>query len=94
MTQDEAVKRWIAGSEDAFETAQQLFQTGKFHHALFFLHLSLEKMLKARIVKTTDEPPLPIHDLLRLATIATVRISEKKISWLAEISTFNVAARL
>lgn len=93
MTQQEAVTRWAYGSNDSLETAQQLLQSGKYHHALFFLHLSLEKMLKALIVKSTDAPPLPIHDLLRLAAIADVVISEKKTTWLAEISTFNIAAR-
>lgn len=91
--QQEAITHWVHGSDDALETAQQLFQAGKYHHALFFLHLRLEKLLKALIVKKTDVSPLPIHDLLHLTKIADLPITEDEISWLGELSTFNVAAR-
>ena len=93
MTQRDAVTYWIQGSEDARDTCQQLFQSGKYHHALFFLHLSIEKLLKGVIVKKTDTSPLPIHDLPRLALAAQISLSAEELAWLEELSTFNVAAR-
>lgn len=37
---------WIEASDDAFDTAKSLFQNGKYHHSMFFLHLAVEKALK------------------------------------------------
>lgn len=41
----------------------------------------------------TDEPPLPIHGLLRLAEVAGVSLSHEQREQLREINTFNVEAR-
>jgi len=50
MTQDESIKIWVDGARDAFDTSEKLFDSKKYHHALFFLHLALEKALKALYV--------------------------------------------
>ncbi len=50
-------------------------------------------MLKAKIVVTTNEPPLPIHDLLRLAEISGLVTTEEQRLWLREVDKFNIAAR-
>lgn len=45
------------------------------------------------MIHTTDTPPPPTHDLVRLAESAGLTLDKEKIQQLAEISTFNVAAR-
>lgn len=87
------IEFWLKGSEDAFDTAQKLFEVKKYNHCLFFLHLSLEKLLKALVVKNTNEVSPPIHDLVRLAEKTGVETTEEIKIQLVEISTFNVAAR-
>lgn len=93
MTAQDAAKFWHEGADDAMATAQSLMDAKRYHHALFFSHLAIEKMLKAKIVVATNEPPLPIHDLLRLADISRLIVSDEHISWLREIDKFNIAAR-
>jgi len=87
------VEYWIKSSEDDLDTAFKLMEGEKYHHALFFLHLALEKMLKAIVVKKTVEAAPPIHDLVRLSEKSSLRISQERIEEFAEISTFNIAAR-
>lgn len=93
MTQEESVKIWLDGADDALDTADKLFENGKYHHALFFLHLALEKILKAIYAQNKSESPPPIHDLVRLAEKSNLKLGEKQNLQLAEISTFNVSAR-
>jgi len=89
----EVVKYWLTASKEDFDSAEILFQNKKYHHALFFCHLSIEKMLKAIIVKSTKTAPPLIHDLIRLAEKAKLPLSKTQLNELAEITTFNIDAR-
>jgi HEPN domain-containing protein len=93
MSQDEAILIWKNGAIDAWDTFETLFSSKKYLHALFFLHLALEKLLKAIIIKQTDQPAPVVHDLIRLAEKINLTIDNQVLSELGEISTFNVAAR-
>lgn len=84
---------WVTSAKDDLDTAEKLFGIGKYHHCLFFAHLSLEKLLKAVFVSKKNVFPPPIHDLIRLAEKAGLSLDETITLQLAEISTFNVAAR-
>ena len=87
------VDYWLKSSEDDLDTAVKLMDGKKYHHALFFLHLAIEKLLKAILVKKTDEAAPPIHDLVRLSEKTSLHTSQVRILEFAEISTFNIAAR-
>ncbi len=80
-------------SADDLDTAEKLFQSKKFHHCLFFVHLALEKILKALVVSKKNDVAPPIHDLVRIAQKAEIPLNDEIISNLTEISTFNIAAR-
>ena len=92
-TEREVIKYWLTGSKEDFDSAEILYKNKKYHHALFFCHLSIEKMLKAIIVKSTKTAPPLTHDLVRLAERAGVPLNELKKNELAEITTFNIEAR-
>ena len=89
----DVVKYWVTASAEDFDSAEILYQNKKYHHALFFCHLSIEKMLKAIVVKSTGAAPPLSHDLVRFAERAGLDLSEPKKNELAEITTFNIAAR-
>jgi len=92
-SEQEVVTYWLTASEEDFDSAEILFQNEKYHHALFFCHLSIEKMLKAIIVRSTKTAPPLIHDLVRLAEKATLPLSEPQRDEFAEMTTFNIEAR-
>jgi AbiV family abortive infection protein len=92
-SEQEVVKYWLTASKEDFDSAEILFQNKKYHHALFFCHLSIEKMLKAIIVKSTKTAPPLIHDLIRLTERAALNLNEAQKNDLAEITTFNIDAR-
>jgi AbiV family abortive infection protein len=93
MNGNEIVKNWFNASKQDLETAVILFENKKYHHALFFCHLSIEKYLKAIIIKTTKKAPPLIHDLVRLAEKTDIKLTDKIKNELADISAFNIQAR-
>lgn len=48
------IQYWQKGAYDDIETAKILIENGKLVHGLFFCHLSIEKIVKALVVKTTN----------------------------------------
>ncbi len=93
MNENEIVKNWSDASKQDLETADILFENKKYHHALFFCHLSIEKYLKAIIIRTTKTAPPLIHDLVRLAEKTDIKLTNKIKNELADISAFNIQAR-
>lgn len=93
MNRDKVVNYWLSTARQDIETAEILFKSKKYHHALFFCHLSIEKTLKAIIVKATKSAPPLIHDLIRLTEKTGIPIDAKRKNELAEITTFNIETR-
>ena len=93
MNENEIVKNWSDASKQDLETADILFENKKYHHALFFCHLSIEKYLKAIIIRTTKTAPPLIHDLVRLSEKTDIKLTNKIKNELADISAFNIQAR-
>ncbi|OGG13730.1 hypothetical protein A2875_04085 [Candidatus Gottesmanbacteria bacterium RIFCSPHIGHO2_01_FULL_46_14] len=94
MTQEEVVAFWKETSDKDWEFSQEIYAGGKrYDYGLFFVHLSLEKLLKALHYHRKDSHPLAIHDLVELAKRAEVEMSQSQLSDLKEISSFNLSAR-
>lgn len=93
MSTEDILKYWMDGAMDALDTARKLYEDKKYNHALFFLHLALEKLLKGIYFKLKNEPPPYIHDLVRLGEFAEINSSGEEKEILREISTFNIAGR-
>ena len=68
-----------------------LLKSKDYAWALFLGHLVIEKLLKALIVKQTAAHPPYTHNLNSLAK--NLELSTEQISWLDEITTFNLNAR-
>ncbi len=84
---------WITEAEEALQVANHLMEKGDYSYALFFGHLSIEKLLKALYVNRHKEHAPPIHNLLRLAKVSGIKIPANRINSLIEISAFNIEAR-
>lgn len=93
MEKVDAVKIWKRGSREAMITCGKLYETKRYDHALFFLHLSLEKLIKAVFVHKNDNSAPYIHNLADLAQRSGVKLALSNKKELASISEFNVSAR-
>lgn len=93
MTEKGFLKYWIESADDDFKSADSLFKSKRYHHALFFCHLSIEKLLKGLIYKNTNNHAPPIHDLEKLSRKSKLSISDDLIEKMDEITTWNIKAR-
>lgn len=55
--------------------------------------MALEKMLKAHVCRKTGELAPRIHNFVRLAEIAGLRLSDSQIDLLADVNEFNIEGR-
>ncbi len=90
---DKNIQYWQESSDQDLKVAEELFKLGHYPQCLFFCHLSVEKLLKAIVVKITGDYPLYTHDLRRLAEIAGIKLNSEQEQILDKISTFNIAGR-
>lgn len=84
---------WAENAWDALDTAEKLFVSKKYQHALFFCHLAVEKALKSKYSAIKKDFPPYIHDLKLLASRSGLSFDAQQVKELAEINTFNIAAR-
>lgn len=82
------VQYWRVGAEEDMQAAKQLIEGGKNRHGLFFVHLALEKILKAGVCKVTNSAAPRIHNLVRLA-----QIGDEQLDFLADMNEFNLEGR-
>ena len=94
MTKDEHIDYWIRSAEHDLDTAESLYEAGKYDWCLFVGHLVLEKMIKAIFVNTHDnEVPPKIHNLVKLAELASISLTLVQKIFLDEVNDFNLETR-
>jgi HEPN domain-containing protein len=85
---------WRDGAVEAFGAAQDMIlRDQRVLFGLFFVHLTLEKALKAYICRQTGQLPPRIHNLIRLAEIAGLNLDEEQIKIMAAVNEFNLEGR-
>lgn len=90
---EKTIKYWLDGAAYDLETGRSLLESKRFPYALFFGHLSLEKVLKALVVKATLQHAPYTHSLTLLASKANFEIPESILDQLAEFTEFHLESR-
>lgn len=94
MTQNGIFKQWLKLANVDLEASKDLFATKKYLLSIFFCHQTLEKHLKAYILKTHNKTPPPIHDLIRLSKEAELLNGFSKFNkLLEELAPFYIKSR-
>jgi HEPN domain-containing protein len=87
------ISHWRDGAEEDLEVANQLIDSGKLRHGFFFLHLALEKILKAHVCRHTQDIAPRLHNLVRLAALSGISFENEQIAFLAEMNPYNLEGR-
>ena len=93
MDKDEIVTYWKSSSLGDFELAHSLYESKRYVYCLFFIHLSIEKLLKGLIADKTTSPVPYEHNLVRLSGAAGIAFSEEQLDLLTDMTAFNIKAR-
>jgi HEPN domain-containing protein len=87
------IEYWKDGAAEELTVSSSLFDDGRTRHGLFFLHLTIEKILKAHVCKTTGGIAPRSHSLLRLADKTGLPVSGSDREFPGELSLFNIEGR-
>ena len=93
MDKQGKINYWIKSAENDWRVAGHLFEKEDYPYALFFGHLTIEKLLKAIYVNKFDEPPPYTHRLTYLAEKIELEISTERQELLEIITDFNLESR-
>lgn len=94
MTKDEHVTYWLESAKHDLDTAESLLGLSKFDWSLFIGHLVIEKTLKAIFVNKNDNKvPPKTHNLLKLAELSFLELTENQKVFLGEVNDFNLETR-
>lgn len=87
------VDYWKSTSQEDFDTMESLYRSKSYQWSLFLGHIVLEKLLKACYVQLHKSHAPFTHNLLRLAELSGLLLTEEYSDWLDEITSFNMNAR-
>ena len=87
------VAYWCASAEEDWDAALSLIAGKRNRHGLFFVHLALEKMLKALVTQHTGQVAPKIHALIRLADRADLSLTEERRDFLGEFDRYQIEGR-
>ena len=94
MTKEEHIKYWRASAQHDLDSAETIFNSGRYDWSLFVGHLALEKTLKALFVDRHDNKmPPQIHNLVRLAELSKIALNDEQKFFLDKITDFNIQIR-
>ncbi|KAF0140260.1 MAG: HEPN domain-containing protein [Stygiobacter sp.] len=94
MEQQKQIEYWKKAAELDLQSAIDIYESGKnFHFSLFLCHLSIEKILKALVVKFTNDFPPKSHNLLRFAELCRIDCTDETLTLLEELSQFQLSTR-
>ena len=89
----QAIKYWLKSSANDWPVAQHLFEKKDYHYALFFGHLTVEKILKALYIDRCGTVPPFTHSLNLLAEKSSLKLTFEQNKLLETITDFNIEAR-
>lgn len=79
FNQDKLLKYWLEASQDDLTSAKEIInKTSSYIQGLFFVHLALEKALKALFIKVHNTHAPLTHNLLSLAQKCELEFSESE----------------
>ncbi|MBV6341600.1 HEPN domain-containing protein [Candidatus Magnetobacterium casense] len=93
MTIEDKIQYWIKSASYDWTVARHLFEKGDYPYALFFGHLTIEKILKGIYISKFDKTPPFTHRLIHLTEAINLELSRDKMELLEIITDFNLEAR-
>lgn len=90
---ENAINAWIKSSDDNYDEMLDFYRINRNNWALFIGHLCLEKLLKAYFVKVNHKHSQNLHNLIRIADLSGLELTQEQRNDLAVITTFNISAR-
>ncbi|MBI5198173.1 MAG: HEPN domain-containing protein [Nitrospirae bacterium] len=86
-------EEWLKQSDYDMDTAEYMFNGGRYFYAVFMCHLAMEKALKGLYHKRLRETPPKIHNLVFLVNSMKVTPPEAMGRFLVRLNEASVVTR-
>lgn len=93
MDIQKVINYWLQGAEKDWLACKHLYESKDLPQALFWGHLVLEKIIKAHVVRATNQQAPYSQDLAFLGSKIDIQLSQEQKDSLNEINTFNQFGR-
>lgn len=93
MDLQKQINYWSESSKDDLITSELLINNNRLLHGLFWCHLTIEKALKAHVVKITQQIPPRTHNLLRLIEKTDLSPDDKTLKLLGDLMVYQLEGR-
>ena len=94
LSKEKHIEYWLQSSDDDWKTVLSLMKEKRHLHALFFAHLSVEKLCKAIWVHQHKENlPPRIHHLVKLILASNIILEEDDLIFLQSFNDFQIEGR-
>ena len=93
MGQEEQINYWISSAQEDWGVVHDLYKSGRYMYALFFVHLTIEKILKGHWIKTNNEIPPRTHDLIYLHDQTELNLESNDLELLESMNSWNLEGR-
>lgn len=94
MTKEEHVTYWIETADDNWRSIQNMYDAGEYLPALFWAHLTIEKLSKALWVRDNlDNIPPRIHNIIRLWAATTFEPTPEQEQLAYRLNDFQLEGR-
>ncbi|MGD2090993.1 MAG: HEPN domain-containing protein [Candidatus Aminicenantes bacterium] len=90
---EKQIEFWVEGAEAALDTARILIKKKKHLHGLFFCHLTIEKIIKAHVVRETSQIPPKSHNLFRLLENTGIEVTEEDAEFFGILMKYQLEGR-
>lgn len=84
---------WQKGAEEEMLNAKIMIENKRFLAGLFFCHLCIEKILKALLVKVSEEHPPRTHILSLLAEKALIDFDDEQDKFISKLQLYQLEGR-
>lgn len=95
MTKTERIAYWIEIADYDYDTAGDMYTSGRWIYVAFMCHQAIEKTLKAYWCAVSDDDPPYTHSHHQLATATGLvnDMNDEQIKFLASMTQMNIEAR-
>ena len=90
---EKQIKYWEKGAFDDLDSAKILIERKRLLHGLFFCHLVIEKIIKAHVVKFTNEIAPRSHNLIFLSEKANLTFDDDDEIFLGILMKYQLQGR-
>jgi len=91
MTKDP--KEWFRQADYDLETAEFMFDGGRYFYAVFMSHLAIEKALKGLFQKRLKQMPPKVHNLIFLVEKTALKPPGHLYDWIFSLNRVSVPTR-